>query len=264
MRFARTFVLAFFSLLFVLPASPQQANTVPQRDSQAVALLQLAIAQMGGSVPKDSVATANIIIVAGSSTQNGSGKFSTRGIDQSSEEIITPDSDLTFVYSRDLAAEINGGTVQQSPLEIAATRHSPNFPLPLLANLIGNQDSALVYVGLETVGGLTYQHVRTWNTFTSKPDLQPLAEFSVRDFWFDSATGLPSRLSFNLRAGRGSPPRQPIDVTYDDYRKVGGILYPFTIHRSLNGTPWMTISIQQVQLNTGLSDVDFPVCEATP
>jgi hypothetical protein len=263
MRLVRTNVSLFLSLTLASSLFPQQTSTV-QRDPKAVALLQLAIAQMGGSIPNDSVATAKVTIVAGSLTQDGSAKILTHGADQSSEEIITPDSDRTSVYSRDLGAEIIGGVIQPSPLEVAATRQSPSFPLPLLTNILANQDSALLYVGPETIGGLTYQHVRTWNTFASTADRQPLAEFSVRDFWFDSATGLPSKLSFNLRAGRGSPPRQPVEVIYADYRNVGGVLYPFSMHRSLNGTPWMTISIQQVQLNTGLTDANFPVCEAAP
>jgi hypothetical protein len=52
-------------------------------------------------------------------------------------------------------------------------------------------------------------------------------------------------------------PRIPIEVFFSDYRNVGGVLYPFSIRKSLNGTPWTTIAIAQVQVNTGLKASDF-------
>jgi hypothetical protein len=263
-RLALLLILALISqFTLAQQTSAPPATQTPLRDPQALSLLQGAIVGMGGSVPNDSVATATVVIQAGSSTQNGTAQFLTRGADQSSEEIVTADSDRTLIYSRDLGAEQSQGILQVSPLELVSTRQSPIFPLPLLANILNNQDSTLQYVGLETIDGASYQHIRTWNTYASTADRQPLSEFTVRDIWLNASSGLPWRISYNLRAGRGSPPRQPIQVTYGDFRRVGGILFPYLTLRSLNGTPWMTIVIQKVQLNTGLTDANFPVCGGT-
>jgi hypothetical protein len=215
-------VAAFF--LFSSQSSPQQSTSAIQRDPQAVAVLHASVQSMGGTVPADSVATGTITIVAGPQTTSGNARILTRGSDQSSEEIITSDEDRTVVYSHDLAAQRSNGVLSALQLELAVTSQSPSFPLPLLVNILNNQDSTLQYVGLETINGLNYQHVRTTNTFASTADLQPLAEFSVRDFWINAATGLPWKVAYGWRAGRGSPPRLSVEVTYEGERLTNHIL----------------------------------------
>jgi hypothetical protein len=254
------FLSVSISFLFSISVAAQQTGTPPQCDPQALALLQQAIAKMGGSVPSDSVASGSITIVAGSSTQSGTGQFLTRGSDQSSEEIVTPSNDRTRIFSRDQGAENSGGSLRTLSLELSASTQSTIFPLPLLASIMTNPDSTLRYIGLETISGTNFHHLQTWNTFNSKPSMQSLTDFTVRDFWIDAASGLPWKLSYQVRAAHGDAPRQSVDVFYGDYRTVSGILFPFQISRSLNGTPWMTITIGQVQLNTGLTDATFSVC----
>src|SRR5262249_7450172 len=155
----------------------------------------------------DSIVSASIKIVAGSTTQSGSARFLTRGLDQSLEEIVTTDSDQLSVYSRDAGAQrVGDDAIHSSSLELAVTMQSSSFPLPLIANILNNRDSGLTYIGFETVDGRALHHIRTWNSFASTIDRQGLAEFSVREIWLDVQTGLPWRISFNMRAGRGSPP----------------------------------------------------------
>jgi len=213
---------------------------------------------MANGNPSDSTATGTVTTVAGSLTETGTVTILTRGTNQSSEQIQTP-SGFTSVYSQGRASRIIGGSFTKVSIESAVTSQSTYFPLPLLVAATANPDFSFKYIGLETLNGTPVRHVQFWNTFASISDLQPLANFSVRDVWLDSASGLPRRFSFTRRSAGGSSPGVVVDVVLSDYRNVTGVLYPFSIQVSLNGTPWATIAIQNVTLNSGLSDSSFPV-----
>ncbi len=256
MRMASALLLA--SVVLSVPSS-LHAQQLPQRDPQAVALLQRAVLAMGAAVPTDSVATGTVVIVAGSKTDTGTMRILTRGTDQSAAQISTPAATYGVVFSRGGANEVEGTATKSLQLELALTSQCPEFPLPLLAAVLNNADASFQYVGLETLDGGSLHHIRFWNTFASSPKLQPLAEFTVKDVWIDAVNGLPRRLAYDRRAGGGAEPRIPVVVVFSDYRNVGGVYYPFRIEKSLNGTPWATITIQSVAFNTGLSDADFPV-----
>jgi len=259
-----TRLLFFVSISFLLSislaaqlAATQQSTPSVQRDPQAVTVLTQSIAAMGGSVPTDSVATGTVTLVAGSLTETGTIGILTRGVDQSSEQIQTPSVTHKIIYSRGQANDIHG-TVIRTQLELAVSSQSPDFPLPLLAGALNNIEMSFQYVGLETLSGAPVHHIRFWNTF-SEPWIQHLTEFSRKDLWLDAASRLPIRLSYEWREAYGAAPRISVDCYFSDYRNAGGALYPFLIKKSLNGTPWITITILNAKLNMGLSDADFPV-----
>ena len=97
-------------------------------------------------------------------------------------------------------------------------------------------------------------HVQVWNTYASQPNLQFLSPFSYREIWIDAKTGLPL---YSIREGTRAMPSTAAETVYSNYQSVGGVLYPFQVSRSLNGTPWMTISIASVSFNAGLTDSTF-------
>ena len=256
MRFTQPFLFVLLGLLACLSLAAQQP---PPRDPQAILVLQQSVAAMGGVVPSDSVATGNIEIVAGSKTESGTIRTLTRGLDQSAEQIQTQEGNRLLVYSRGGAADIQGTSSKSLSFELATSSQSPIFPICLVAAALNSPDSAFQYVGLETLDGLAVHHVRLWKTFLSTPQMRHLAEFTVKDLWFDASSGLPRKLAYDRRAASGAEPRIPLEVLFSDYRNVGGVLFPFRIEKSLNGTPWATITIQNVAFNTGLTEADFPV-----
>ncbi len=256
MRFSRP---ALLLLLAVLPCSSAFSQQAPQRDPQALVLLQHAFAAMGGALPSDSVATGNVTLVAGSKTESGTIRILTRGVDQGAEQIQTPDGNRSIVYSQGRANRLDGTITTVFSLELAASSQTPCFPLALIAASLNNPDTAFQYVGLETIGGVQAHHVRLWNTFSSNSRLRHLAEFTAKDLWIDAVSGLPLKFAFDHRNGGGAESRIPLAVFYSDYRNVGGALYPFRVDKTLNGTAWAKITITQVAFNTGLTDNDFPV-----
>ncbi len=141
-----------------------------------------------------------------------------------------------------------------------ACSQSPSFPLPLIASAVNDPDVAFQYFGLETLEGTEVFHVRWWKTFSRDSSFQPLAQLSKKDLWIDATSKLPRKVSYERRPSRGPGAKFiVVEIFYSDYRNVNGVLYPFRIEKSLNGTPWATIAIQNVVFNSGLTDVDFLV-----
>lgn len=235
------------------------AQESPQRDAQAILLLTQAVSAMGGNAPDSSVATGTIDLVEGSLEETGTVRIVTRGLNEARERIQTNRGLRERVYASGLAGNVTDFKRDTLSLEMAASSQSPNFPLPLLAAALSNPDFAFEYLGQETLDGTSVYHIRFWNTYSSNPRLQHLAEFSVKDLWLDAASGLPKKISYDQRAGSGAVPRIHIEASYSDYRDVGGVLYPFLIKRIYNGTPWATIRIDSVVLNSGVSDADFQI-----
>jgi hypothetical protein len=262
MRSTRPMAVVSLCFVLVLSTSAQQTPTTTlasiQRDPQALAILQAAVAAMGGSVPSDSTANGTVTTVAGSLTETGSVIVLTRGTDQTSEKIQTPHGS-TVVYSKLQASQVIDAVPIPFSSELAASSRSLSFPLPLVAAVLNNPDSGYVYVGLESPNGLQVHHLQYWNSFNSKPRFQFLAEHTLTDIWIDAVSGLPQRISQIQRAGRGSEPRIQLDTYLSNYRNVSGVLYPFSVQKSLNGSPWLTITITSVTFNTGLTDASFPV-----
>jgi hypothetical protein len=251
------------SLLLAASAAASLAQTSssapsPTRDPQAVAVLQQSVVAMGTTIPSDSTATGTITTIAGSLTENGTITILTRGTNQTSEQIQTPHGS-TIVYSQGQASSVSGSTPTGLPMERAVTSQCPSFPLALIADGLNNPDTAYSYVGLETLDTGTFHHIQIWNSFATTPKLQAIAKFSVKDIWVDAKSSLPQKISYTRRDAGGASPGIAMAVSFSDYRNVGGVLYPFSIQESFNGTPWATITIQNVTFNTGLTDANFPV-----
>jgi hypothetical protein len=269
MRFVRCYALLFVTLFgvpcFGQQSQPAQTSQVAvQRDPQAVSVLQKAIAAMGGAVPADSTATGTLTIVAGSETDQGTIRILTRGTTQTSVQIQTPTRSWSEVFSDGGAAHIGStGAATLLPMETAATSQSAFFPFPFLANALSDSDESCHFLGTEKLNGANVSHVVIWNTYASIPQLQALAEFSATDVWLDSTTALPVRIAFLRRDGGGAAPKIAHQVDFSDYRALSGVLYPYQIQESVNGTTWATMTLQTVNVNAGLTNADFPVPEAS-
>jgi len=246
-------LLFALSVVALCPAPHIRAS-----DPQAIALLQQSLAAVGGTVPSDSQATGSVVLEAGGRIDEGTIRVVTRGLDQSLEEITAPDVRWTVIFSGLNATETKGDSSESLPLELAVTSQSAIFPVVVIAAALSNPDAAFEYLGVESLQGVPAHHLRLWSTFNSNPTLRHLAELTVKEIWIDSASGLPLKLAYERREALGAADRIRVEVFYSDYRDVGGVLYPFRVQKSLQGTPWASISIQSVAFNTGLTIVDLP------
>jgi len=255
-RFFPFLVLTSMTLLIAAAILAQQA---PQRDAQAVYMVAQSVSAMGGIVPPSSLAVGAMDLVEGSSQETARIRTVTRGLEESREEFQTSQGLRGAVYSRGFAAELSNTGLKPTSMEFAASSQSPCFPLILLASALNNPDFTFEYLGQESLDGSPVHHIRFWNTYRSDSRLQHLADFSVKELWIDAFSGLPRKLAYDQREAAGAAPSIRIEAYYSDYRNVGGVLYPFLIRRSYNGTPWATIRIENVTLGIALSDSDFQV-----
>lgn len=257
MRVGR-FAVFSVSVLFLpnLLSAGQSSSTV-QRDPTAIAILQKSVASMAANAPSDSSATGTVTITEGSTTENGTISIQTLGTNDTAETINLPDGERAVIYSYGDAKEINGTASFNPVLELIVVDQCADFPLPFLSAMLANSDEAIHYIGQETLNGSSVQHIQVWNTFTSRPDIQKLAPLSTRDIWIDSTSNLPVKMTYTRHFGRGAAPAIPVELDFSGYTSVNGVLYPFQISKSYNGTPWQTITIQQVLFNTGLTDSQF-------
>lgn len=262
-------ILLSFSALVAFTCSTQanpnarqavsQAVPAPQRDPQAVAIVQQAVKAMGGAAPTDSTATGTINLVAGSQDENGTITILTKGTAETSEQINLPSGQRAITYSNGQASEATPSGSGSAAMQLAVTDQCPIFPLPQLLGALANPDESFLYIGEETLDGAPVQHVQSSNSFASRPTLTALTPFSLTNIWFDLASGLPVKLAYTRHVAGGAAASFPVEIYFSGYRNVGGFLYPFQIQKSFNGTPWQSITIQSVVFNTGLTDAQFQV-----
>ena len=219
----------------------------------------MSVRNMGGTVPSDSAASGNVVIVAGSLTSSGTAHILTRGTNQTSIQFQTTNVNWSLIYSNGEANRVDATGTKVLPLELAASSQSLYFPFPFLSGLLNNPDIYLQYIGQESVDSAQANHVRVQNTFASSPSLQFLSDFTTADIWLDASTTLPVRISLTRRNGGGSSPRIAISLSFSNYKTIADVLYPFSIQEFLSGTLWATTSIQSVSFNNGLTDSSFPV-----
>ena len=253
--------ISFFALSIAAHAQ-QAVSGLVARDPQALTVVQQSIAAMAQVFPSDSTAQGTVQVVVGPDTTTGTVRILTKGTAESSIQMVTGSSTDTVVYSNNQANESVGTALNTFSLERTQVTQSAEFPLPLIAGLVNNPDVAFQYIGLETLNGQSTNHIRATDTYASQPPLQSLAQYSTRDIWFNTASGLPVRISCVRRDADGASPGIAVDVFFSNYQSFQGVLYPTNIQESLNGTPWATITIQTVSFNSGLSDTSFPIQQA--
>jgi hypothetical protein len=251
--------IALFQVLICQIASQlgaQQSPAVVQRDTQAVSALSQAVVAMANAIPEDWVAYGSIVTTAGSLNEDGALVLKTRRTNQTSEDIQTAHGSKT-VFSKNQATRFTGSSPTVLSLELALSSQSAVLPLTLISGALNNPDSGFSFIGLETLNEKTTIHIRTWNSFTSNPDLQPLTSFTYKDIWIDANSFLPVKLSYTRRDSGGATYSIPVEVNYSDYKTVAGFTYPLNVQISIDGTPWASVTVNNVSLNVGLSDADF-------
>ena len=254
-------VLSFAASLLLISNStagiPQtQTTSSPQRDPLAVALLQKSVSVMGVP-PSDSTATGSVTTVAGSLTQQGTVTILTKGSAETSIQFQMPNNPSTVVFANGQANKVETSQTTVYPLELAASSQCLYFPLPFLSGVLNNADYSVQYVGQETVGSSTANHIVVQNTFNSSSIYQFLSPFTAADIWIDASSGLPVKIAMVRRFGGGSTPSYPISVSYSNYQVVSGVRYPFTVQEYVTATLWATTTIQSVVFNSGLTDSSF-------
>ena len=235
----------------------QKADLPASAASTPTNAISSALLRMGGIPPKDSVATANVTITAGRTTESGTMKISTRGTTQTLEEISLPSGVQRSVFSEGMGLKGFRDKTVGMTFEQSLSAQSLLFVLPWLSAQMSNPDGIVEDLGIDNQNAKALKHLRISKAFASNKQLQHYSRLTARDIWIDPDTGLPTKIAYERRYASGAVPSIRISLEYSDYRRIGGFLYPFSIRKFVNGTLWADISVQTVAFDTNIPDSNF-------
>jgi hypothetical protein len=240
-----------------------QSPTTPQRDPQALTIVNQVIKVTGGITNVSAVQDIN---GSGTVTFNWSDEgvprtatVKGRGSDQFRLDVSFPDGPRTWAVSRGIGFEKDvDGSVTPIPYYNAINFGSLTFPVAhLLAAL---QDSSLTvsYIGVEALNQNSAYHIQIQKTLPSSQDpTGRLSKLTRIDYFVDPAT-------FYIVAMRGmTHPRDQLyedhalEVDFSNYQQIGGIVAPLSITEISDRQTAFTIQLSQVTFNAGLTDADF-------
>ena len=267
MRFARTFVLALFSLLLAFPVFAQQPSTsITESSPRALALLQQSLAVLTGGQPiTDVTLTGTARRIAGSDDESGEATY----------KAISGASRLDLNLSGGARTEIANSTADppvgswSGPDSVSHAMANHNvltepawfFPAFAITRRLSNSFYVATYVGQETRDGQTVQHISVSQTASSPdpPGGPMLAHLTQLDFFLDSSTLLPVAITFNIHADDNALLDIPIEIRFSNYRSVNGAQIPFQAQKFLNNNLLLDLQFTDAQLNTGLPTSLFNV-----
>ncbi len=257
------------SFLLILSSSPhlnsQQTATPLQRDPQALALVQQALAATGGAqalLLQDSVATgqAQVFKPDGTSVTLPIIKKSA-GTTKTRTELQRPEGTRVRVVNAGIGAIQNpDGTVR--PLFSNNTVAERIEHIPALSILSEWQSSNIEirYIGVDTVNGNPVQVIAISFIPTSDPQWVSFYRSTTQTlFYIDQTTSLVSKIQYLNFAENDSNVSEKVEVFFTDYRPVNGVQVPFKQASYADGRLRSTLTFTGVSFNTGLSTTQFAV-----
>ena len=253
-------VIALMTATLTSPYNMWSQQT-PQRDTQALTILNQAVAAGGGAAllgPIQDFTGTGTIAYYWSSQVTGSATVKGRGQGQFRID-ATLSAGVRTVIANNGAGSITetDGSVELIPYQGAVNLGSMTFPYPLLLNAIQDTSKTIVYVGLTSHLGSQLYDIRIQNTYSAATDPSGLqARQSARDFYIDPNTLLVSSIADVINpAADGSG--IPHEVVFANYQTVNGVVAPLWITESVRDQSLMTLQLTQINFNTGLTNADF-------
>lgn len=103
--------------------------------------------------------------------------------------------------------------------------------------------------------GQAANHIRICPS-SSDQNFAGIISLATKDVWIATDSGLPLEIAYQLLDAQGMA-AIPLAAFFSNYQSVNGVMYPFQIQESVDGTPYMSISIASVAFGVGLTDQDF-------
>ena len=171
MRFARTYVPAFFSLLLVFPVfSRQQAPPSTSSSPQALALLQNSLAALTGGQPINDVTLVGTARrIAGSDDETGTATLKALASGAGRMDLSLSSGQRSEVENLSVtppAGSWSGPDRVSHAIAFHNLLSEPSwfFPAFAIAHRLSNSSYFAVYVGQETHDGQTVQHISVSQT----------------------------------------------------------------------------------------------------
>lgn len=261
MRFAKTYVLTFLSLLLAFPVFAQQPSTpITESSPQALALLQRSLAALtGGQSITDVTLTGTARRIAGSDDESGTGVLKALTAGQARMDLSLPSgsrSEVVASANNCLAGRWTGpdGVSHSIAFHNLLTEQSWFFPALAIAFRLSDPSYVATYVGQETQNGQAVQHVSVSQTapFPNPPGGATFEHLTQVDFYIDSTSFFPVAIAYNTHPDNDAILDIPVEIRFSDYRSVNGVQIPFHVQRFLNNSLFLDFQCETASLNSGM------------
>jgi hypothetical protein len=254
--------LAVTLCLLLIPFSAHAQQAAVQAP-QAVALATQALAALTGTTQvSDITLTGTATRKAGSDIESGSITLKALG---------NPDSRFDLVVSTGTRSEIrnaSGGTPQGSWITPDGVSHAMAYhntltdaawfvPELTVLSQLSNPNLVASYVGQETRAGAAVQHLHFAFQSPSPDPTGLFQSLSAEEVYLDASTFLPVALTFNAHPDIDAGTNISVEIDFSSYQSVNGVQVPFRVQKLLNGTLFLDVTVQSVQINSGLTSAAF-------
>jgi hypothetical protein len=242
---------------------PLPSSASPQRDPQAVAIFSQAATAAGGvnalTAVLDLTATAQITFYwAGEATQ-GTATVRCRGLNQFRLDATLPDGVHSWIATVGAALEKHpDGTITLMPFQNTLKPATATFPFIPLVAALQDPTTTISYVGLVSHDGQQAHDIRLQRNFQASSDPNGAQSAVTRtDFFIDPNTFLILSMQDMAYPKDNEPGESPREIQFSGYQSASGIVVPFSIKELIGGQQTVTIQLNQITLNSGLTDADF-------
>ena len=249
--------LAFLSGIFLFSFATRAQQTpspAPNRDPQAVAVAQQSLAAMGGALPVSQVQNS---IVTGTSANQAAQQSATQNFtwtyagNQFRLESSAASGSHVLVSSGGSPQDFHDrGWFIVSPV---MTRTCLPYHIPALALFgeIQNSGYSFVFVGSTTLDGKIAIHIQT------RDDSDLTGHFfTPQDWYFDSVTGLPLRVEFQMPTSQDPNDCWHASMDFSNFQAVNGVLVPFQLS-IIEGPVSLVSTVTSATFNTNVDSSGF-------
>lgn len=240
---------------------PQSVPLVPRQDPGALTEIQAFRSAISLGPWKDMQGTGQLTSTATDSSGDKSPLNSTLWIRHHHEyrlDIQKPNgtSSLRLDGSYGAAQHTDGHT----KIMDARDAVSGMFAFPALMEAAFPDTSVMVIDrGMAIVGGTTLHRITVESPWPGSPVDAATGNLmsSVVDLYFNPQTHLLMKSASAVFGSESNPEPMLEVVTYGEYNAVSGMLLPHSYRQTLNGQILWTLLLNQIQLNSGLTEADF-------
>ncbi len=262
-------VLAFaVSLLLIsrasvgIPQTPQVVSSAPQRDPQAVAILQQSLDLAGGlsaiGVVADYTASGAITYYWAGQDVAGSATICGRGLDQFRMDASLPNGVRSWVANHGKAFEkAEDGTVSQVPGPSFISPSSLIFPYIQLVQALKDKTFSVEFKGLTAIDGNSAYDIQVQRGFALPDGTIQTTEIGALDVFIDASSFRVVMTRDEARPPRNSAEGPPHEMRFSDYRSINNLLVPFSISETIGGQSTWQIQLSNFAFNSGLTDSNF-------
>lgn len=264
---ARTCVSVFLSAIVPLSSVAQQSTSTtalsPQRDQQALSILNQAFTAAGGvqalGAIQDFTGSGNVVYFWAGDQVKGSVSVKGRGTTDFRVDANLSSGTRSWTVSsgKGTLRDLDGSLVL-IPFQSAVNLGAQTLPQLRIATALNNSALSVQYSGVSDVDGhqVYVIHVQQGQYSPSDPSTL-INHLSAMDFFIDAATYQVFLVRDTTHPSDNPSVDFAHEIQYSDYRLTNGCLVPYSTTEKINGQTTWTIQLTTVTFNVGLSDADF-------